>query len=180
MVLGPSSLPVCLPHLRDGGVRLAVTAAYPSGAYSPESKAEEIRELAERYPEIDEFYVVMAVGLFLGGELDAVRRELAAVMEAAAGRTVKLVTELGTLSEAQMASLCDLAAEAGAPWIVTSTGFTAYDAPLPTPGQVAALCRAAAGRVRVVACGTVKTAAEADVYLAAGAERVCTACDIWM
>ena len=96
---------------------------------------------------------------------------LAAVMAAAQGRCVKVIIETCLLSDEQIVRACEIAVEAGASFVKTSTGFSTGGA---TVEDVALMARTVAGRCKVKASGGIHTAAEAEAMVAAGASRIGT------
>jgi deoxyribose-phosphate aldolase len=174
VVVGPSSLSAIEEILKGKNIKTAVSIAYPSGAYLLKSKTDEIKELLETKPYIDEFYAVLAVGRFLSGYADETRREIEGIVRAAGKRTVKIVIEAGIMDFTQKKTICDMVAEAGAEYIVASTGFIYYDVPIPTEYDIKELVEVAEGRIKIIACGGVDTADAAIKMLNAGADRICT------
>ncbi len=69
--------------------------------------------------------MVLNVGELLGGNHDAVRRDIHAVVEAAhtSGAIVKVILETGLLDDRQKVTAATLAKLAGADFVKTSTGF---------------------------------------------------------
>ena len=94
-----------------------------------------------------------------------------AVVAAAQGRCVKVIIETCLLSDEQIARACEIAVEAGASFVKTSTGFSTGGA---TVEDVALMARTVAGRCKVKASGGIHTAAEAEAMVAAGASRIGT------
>lgn len=174
IVVGPSSLPIVEKIIEDSNIKIAVSIAYPSGAYLLDSKIEEIKDILEDDMRVDEFYIVMAVGRFLSGYVDEAREEINAFAKATGNKTVKLVIEASVMNKTQKKTICDMAAQAGVKYIVASTGFAAYDVPFPTGDDIADLVQAAAGRVKIIACGAIDTLEDACNMLNAGCERICT------
>lgn len=71
-----------------------------------------------------EIDIVLDLGALLGGEYDYVRDDIAAVVEAAQGRTVKAILETGYYQDMDLVvKACQLMEEAGADFVKTSTGF---------------------------------------------------------
>ncbi len=174
VVISPSSLSIANRCLADAEVKIAVSVSYPSGAYPVEAKQDEIEELLSLGYRIDELYLVMSVGSFLSGHYEHTRKELVMFASAAAGRTTKVVTELGYLSREQIRLFARMAADAGIKAIVTSTSFVQYDITLPTPQHVQELVEASAGKASVVAAGEINTWSKAREFLDAGADRIFT------
>ncbi len=108
--------------LRGTPIKVATTAAaFPSGQMPLSVKLEEIRyALGEGADEID---VVISRGTFLGRDYHVVYRELDAMRELTASHTLKVILETGELvSPENIARASEIAIEAGADFIKTSTG----------------------------------------------------------
>ena len=119
----------------------------------------------------NELDMVINVGWLLAGEDDLVRRDIEAVLAAAQGRCVKVIIETCLLSDERIVRACEIAVEAGASFVKTSTGFSTGGA---TVEGVALMARTVAGRCKVKASGGIHTAAEAEAMVAAGASRIGT------
>ena len=135
----PSLVPVAARALRASGVRVAsVATAFPSGLSSLDVKLRETREaVAAGADEID---MVIDRGAFLCGRYAAVRDEVAAVREACAGATLKVILEVGELgSYAAMRRACDLALGGGADFVKTATGKIGVSS---TPAIALLMCEA--------------------------------------
>jgi len=108
--------------LQHSGIKIATTAAsFPSGQMPISIKLEEIRyALDEGADEVD---VVISRGTFLEGNHHIVYRELDAIRELTNGHTLKVILETGELGTYQnIAKASEIAIEAGADFIKTSTG----------------------------------------------------------
>ena len=110
-------------HLLQGSpVRVATTAgAFPSGQMSLAVKLAEIRyAIHEGADEID---VVISRGTFLENNYHVVFRELDAMRETCREQTLKVILETGELNSPEnIAKASEIAIEAGADFIKTSTG----------------------------------------------------------
>jgi deoxyribose-phosphate aldolase len=108
--------------LKGTGVHLAsVATAFPSGQSPMELRLEEVRYCVEQGA--DEIDMVISRGAFLAGDHDRISSEVAAFKEACGDAHLKVILEtgeLGSLDRIRLAS--DLAMEAGADFIKTSTG----------------------------------------------------------
>ena len=78
----------------------------------------------------DEIDMVLNIGRLISGEDDYVERDIRAVVEAAQGRTVKVIFENAYLNDEQKIRACELSAAAGAGFVKTSTGFASSGATL--------------------------------------------------
>jgi deoxyribose-phosphate aldolase len=117
--------------------------------------------------------MVIAIGRLIAGDYGYVRDDIAAVVAAAhaAGAICKVIIETALLTDQQKVAACLLAADAGADFVKTSTGFSTGGA---TPADVALMRRAVGSAVSVKAAGGVRSLADAHAMIAAGANRIGT------
>jgi len=87
----------------------------------------------------------------------------------AQGALVKVIIEAALLTDEEKVAACLLAKEAGADFVKTSTGFASGGA---TAADVALMRRAVGPRMGVKAAGGVRTRADAEAMVAAGATRI--------
>lgn len=126
--------PVFVRHakqcLQGSGIGVAsVAGAFPAGQSPLPVKLQEVRyALDEGADEID---MVISRGSFLEGDYNKVYDEIAAIRQATVGRTLKVILETGELQTADnIAKASQLAIDAGADFIKTSTGKIAVSATL--------------------------------------------------
>lgn len=116
----------------DGSpTQVCTVIGFPHGTTSTAAKVAESRQaLEDGATELD---MVLNIGRLRGGDLDAVRDDIAAVVEVghAAGVIVKVIFETALLDEQQKVDACRASAEAGADFTKTSTGFAGGGATLP-------------------------------------------------
>ena len=115
--------------------------------------------------------MVMNIGQFLSGNHRAVADDIRSVVEVAhgSGVAVKVIQESCFLSLVQVANACELAIEAGADFVKTSTGFGPSAA---TPEIIDAMVKAVGGKIGVKASGGIRTWAQALAFLEQGATRL--------
>jgi deoxyribose-phosphate aldolase len=153
---GAKAIPVCC------------VVGFPFGSASTAAKAAEARQAVEDGAgEID---AVINIGYLRSGMTDAVRRDIVAVVEASGDAVVKIIIETCYLTDGQKVLAGRLAREAGADFIKTSTGFGPGGARLE---DVALMKREVPG-IRIKASGGIRTFAQAQAFLAAGASRIGT------
>ena len=175
-------------RLLPSQVAVCSVAGFPLGNSLPETKADEAAAAVESGArEVD---VVLQIGWLTeavprGGQapvdeagLDDVAREIRlvkAAMRAALARTppeqrlLKVILETPLLDARQKSVAARLAAEAGADFVKTGTGFAGGGA---TVEDVVALREAVGGRARIKAAGGIRTRAAALALLEAGADRL--------
>jgi deoxyribose-phosphate aldolase len=158
---------LCVELLKGSGVMTICVVGFPLGAATPRAKAAETREaVANGAAEID---MVVNIGLLKGGEHDRVFDDIRAVVEAAAGRPVKVILETHMLTREQKIAACAISRAAGAAFVKTSTGFSGGGATV----EDIRLMRSVVGPdMGVKASGGVRTAEDLRNMVAAGANRV--------
>lgn len=159
----------CAEELASTDVKVCTVVGFPLGAISTAAKAFEAAQAVR--DGADEIDMVLNIGELKGGNDDAVRRDIAAVVEAAAGKTVKVILETCLLNDGKIVRACELCVEAGAAFVKTSTGFSTAGA---DPRVVKLMKDTVKGRALVKAAGGVRTRADLDAMVAAGADRIGT------
>jgi deoxyribose-phosphate aldolase len=149
-------------------VKVVAVVGFPFGATYTAVKTLEA-ELAIR-DGADELDMVLDIGRLIDGEADVVEADIASVVQAAAGRPVKVVLECGRLSDDQKRQAVEIAERAGATYVKTSTGFLGSGA---TVHDVTVL-RQAARTVAIKATGGIRFYEDAVALLDAGASRLGT------
>jgi deoxyribose-phosphate aldolase len=172
--VNPVHVARCRQQLAGGSVRVVTVVGFPLGANVTATKVHEA-ELALEHG-ADELDMVMHVGLLRAGRLDEVRADIRAVTQAAATHSVKVILEVGLLLEAEIDTATQLAADAGARFIKTCTGFAAHGGGV-EPWHIERIRRALGGahpEIRIKASGGIRTWAQAQTLLDAGATRLGT------
>jgi deoxyribose-phosphate aldolase len=161
------NVPFCREQLRGSSVAVCAVVGFPLGAMTPNAKAFETTEAIRAGA--DEIDMVLNVGALRSRDYALVLDDIAKVVGAAQGRVVKVILETGMLTRDEKVIACALSKAAGASFVKTSTGFGAGGATV----EDIALMRAIVGdELGVKASGGVRTAADADAMVAAGATRV--------
>lgn len=157
-------------RLRDSGVLVASVVGFPLGATATVAKASEARALVDLGA--DELDMVAPIGRVIDEDWDEVEADIRAVVEAAAGRTVKVILETAALEPAMIVKAAAIAKDAGAGFVKTSTGFH------PAGGateEAVALLRAAVGPdIGVKASGGIRDVETVLQMIEAGATRIGT------
>jgi deoxyribose-phosphate aldolase len=124
----PPFVKIAKRALGSSGVRVAsVAGAFPSGQSPLRVRVEEVKyAVAEGADEID---MVISRGKFLAGDLDYVSGEILAIREVCGKAHLKVILETGELQTPEnIRSASEIAIEAGADFIKTSTGKSAVSA----------------------------------------------------
>jgi deoxyribose-phosphate aldolase len=156
-------------NLRETGVPVASVIGFPFGATLPEIKAHEARTVIRAGArEID---MVINIGALKSGMHDAVRADIAAVSDACheAGALNKVIIETAMLTDREKVIACQLAVQAKADFVKTSTGYGGGGA---TVFDVALMREAVGPKLGVKASGGIRTRDDVQEMIAAGATRI--------
>ncbi len=167
--VNPYWVPRVALDIRDSGVKVCTVVGFPLGASMTTSKVAETESAVRAgAQEID---MVLNIGELRGGNYDAVREDIRAVVNAAhgVGAIVKVILETALLNDEQKAIACELAKVAGAEFVKTSTGFSTGGA---TAHDVALMRRAVGDSMGVKASGGIRTLENLKTMVAAGASRI--------
>jgi deoxyribose-phosphate aldolase len=168
-------VPLVAKELRDSPVKVCTVVGFPLGATSTEAKVCETEwAVGAGAREID---MVMNLGALLGGETEAVHADIQRVVAVSHGLgvIVKVILETVLLDESSKILACRLAAQAGADFVKTSTGFSRSGA---TAADVALMRRAVGASMGVKASGGIRTLDDLKAMVAAGATRVGTSSSV--
>lgn len=170
--------PVYVPFAKDlldgSGVKVCTVIGFPLGANSTDTK---VAETEKAYADgADEFDMVISVGKLKSGDHDYVRKDISAVVEAAKGKTVKVIIETAFLTDEEKIAACRLSSAAGAHFVKTCTGFSRVEgAPnKATAHDVSLMKNSVSPGVMVKASGGVRTLSDALEMISAGASRLGT------
>ncbi len=155
--------------LRGSEIAVCAVVGFPLGASMPEAKAGEARlAIAAGAGEID---MVLNIGALKDRDLQALLRDIGAVVVACHAQEVpcKVILETALLSDEEKVIACVVSCAAGADFVKSSTGFGGGGA---TVADIALMRRVVGPDVGVKASGGVRTLADAQAVVAAGATRI--------
>jgi deoxyribose-phosphate aldolase len=155
--------------LRGTSVLTCSVVAFPFGATSSDVKAFEARGAV--LDGADEVDMVIDIAAARAADKGALVDDITAVAEVvhAEDAILKVIIETALLSEEQKVLACEAAVEAGADFVKTSTGFNGGGA---TVEDVALMRRTVGPGMGVKASGGVRSLADAQAMIAAGATRI--------
>ncbi|WP_020612663.1 deoxyribose-phosphate aldolase [Sediminispirochaeta bajacaliforniensis] len=154
-------------ELAGSKVRTCCVIGFPLGANASEIKAAEAEFAVSQGAE--ELDMVINVGALKAGDETRVRKDIAAVVDAVAGRTVKVIIETCYLSDDEKRAACRAAMEAKADFVKTSTGFGSGGAKI----EDIKLMRETVGdTMKIKASGGIRSYADALAMVEAGADRI--------
>ena len=160
-------------QLQDSKVKLAVVIGFPLGAMSTESKVFEAQDCIGNGA--DEVDMVINVGWLKSGILNLVQQEISSIKKAIGEKVLKVIIETCYLSKEEKIKACELALEAGADFVKTSTGFGTGGATLE---DVKLMKEVVGSKAKIKASGGIKDRATALKYIALGVSRIGTSSGI--
>jgi deoxyribose-phosphate aldolase len=156
-------------ELSGSAVKVCSVVGFPLGANATDLKRAEAKAaILAGAQEID---MVLNIGELRGGNLDAVRDEIAAMAALVhdTGAILKVILETALLNEDQKIAACEIAKAAHADFVKTSTGFGPGGA---TVQDVELMRRIVGGDMGVKASGGIRTLDDVKKMVAAGATRI--------
>jgi len=167
--VNPSYVKLCANLLKGSDVLVCTVVGFPLGATSTESKVFETQKaIRDGATEVD---MVINVGALRSRDYELVERDVASVARAchAGGAILKVIIEAALLDDEEKVAACQLAKVAGADFVKTSTGFGPGGA---TAEDVALMRRVVGPKIGVKAAGGIRSLADAQRMIAAGASRI--------
>lgn len=165
--INPCNVALAKKLLDGTNVKVCTVIGFPLGQNTTDIKiAETVQALKDG---CEEFDMVINVGALKDGDDDFVRDEIAAVVAAAEGNTVKVIIETGLLTDEEKARATRLSCEAGAHFVKTCTGFSAGVA---TVEDVHIMKANVTEGVLIKASAGIKNYETAKALIDAGADRI--------
>lgn len=159
--------------LKDSDVKVCTVVGFPLGQMSTESKALETAYAVECGA--DEIDMVINVGALKDGAYPEVLADIRAVRAVCRDQVLKVIIETCLLTDEEKVKACELAVEAGADFVKTSTGFSTGGA---TVSDVALMRKTVGPDVGVKASGGIRDAKTAEAMIEAGASRLGTSATV--
>jgi len=119
--------------------------------------------------------MVINLGYLKAGANQLIIQDIAAVVHAVGDKVVKVIIETCLLTEEEKKRACELARQAGAQFVKTSTGFSTGGA---TAEDVRLMRQVVGETMGVKAAGGIRTLADALSMLNAGANRLGTSAGV--
>ncbi len=169
MCVKPCDVPVAVELLKNSDVKVSCVLSFPHGADATPVKALQAKQAIK--DGVDEIDMVMNIGRFLSGEDDYVIADIKAVVDVAhkCNVLVKVIQESGHLTPGQIAKACQLAYQAGADFVKTSTGFGPGGA---KPEYIEVMIKTVGDKMKVKASGGIRDWETAVAFLKQGAHRL--------
>ncbi len=154
-------------ELEGSDVMVCTVVGFPLGAVTKEVKAFETGLAVKAGA--DEIDMVINIGALKDKDNTVVFEDIKAVVQAAGGKTVKVIIETCLLTDEEKVRACELSLKAGAHFVKTSTGFSTGGA---TVEDVALMKKTVGDNALVKASGGVRDYDGAMAVIKAGANRI--------
>jgi len=167
--VNPTNVKLCAELLKGSGVPVCTVVGFPLGATPTDVKVFEAQQaVREGASEVD---MVINIGALKSRDYEGVERDIASVARTchAGNAILKVIIEAALLTDEEKVVACQLAKVAGADFVKTSTGFGPGGA---TAEDVALMRRVVGPSLGVKAAGGIRSYADAQKMIAAGASRI--------
>ena len=166
--VNPAWVSTAAAELANSTAKVCTVIGFPLGASTTETKAFETTDaISKGAGEID---MVINIGALKSGNTELVKKDIEAVVNAAAGKAiVKVIIETSLLTDEEKTVASRLTKEAGADFVKTSTGFSTGGA---TIADVKLMREAVGPDLGVKASGGVRSLEDVQAMIDAGATRI--------
>jgi deoxyribose-phosphate aldolase len=172
--INPSALPIARELCKDTNTGICVVCDFPFGLSSTASKVLQAEEIVKG-GDVEDLDIVANYGWIKSGLWDAVREDIRAVALGCHrhGTFLKVIFETDALTLDEVAKATDVACEAGADFVKTSTGFyTGGESKGATTEVIRVMLEAAKGRCKVKGSGGIRDQAHFFELIDLGIDRM--------
>ena len=168
---------VCIPpsfvkqaaEFVEGKLPICTVIGFPNGYQTTAIKVMEAAQAVKNGA--DEIDMVINIGWAKESRYDDILMEINEIKNACSGKLLKVIIETCLLTEEEKIALCDVVSRSEAEFIKTSTGFAGGGATLE---DIQLFRKYVTGDTKIKAAGGIKSVADAEAFLAAGADRLGT------
>ncbi|MCK4312493.1 MAG: deoxyribose-phosphate aldolase [Candidatus Cloacimonetes bacterium] len=171
--INPHYVKFAYEQLKGSKVLVCSVVGFPLGMNTSELKALEAKKAARDGAE--EIDMVINVGAMRDGKYDFVKNDIRKVVKASNPSHVKVILETCYLTDDEIVRACELAVEAGAHFVKTSTGFGAFGA---FPEHIRLMRKTVGPDIGVKASGGIMNFKDAWRMIKAGANRLGTSAGV--
>lgn len=165
--VNPYFVPLAKKELAGSDVKVCTVIGFPLGQMSTKTKVFEANDAVKMGA--DEVDMVINVSALKDQDYDYVRNEIHEIKEACEGKLLKVILECCYLSKEEIKKASELAKEAGADFVKTSTGFGKGGA---KAEDVKIMRETVGSDMGVKAAGGIHTLADFKAMVDAGANRI--------
>lgn len=155
--------------LRGSKVKIAAVVGFPLGGNTTKTKIYEAKQaILDGADEID---MVIALGLLKAKEYEEVKNEIEQIKLGIDRHILKVIIETCALTNEEKEIACELAYEAGADFVKTSTGFGNHGATLT---DISLMRNVVGDKMKIKASGGIRDKEIALKFIEAGVNRIGT------
>lgn len=167
--VNPHYIKLAYERLSPHGIKVGVPIGFSLGGMKTQVKVEETKvAIADGASEID---MLINLGALKSKEFSVVKQDISEVVKASEGFTTKVIIETALLTDEEKRIASELIMEAGADFVKTATGFNGGGA---TVDDVKLLRAIVGPTFGIKAAGGIKSLADIDALMSAGANRIGT------
>ena len=153
----------------QGKLAICTVIGFPNGYATTAAKCFMASDAVDNGAE--EVDMVINIGWAKDGKWAEITEEIAAIKKACKGKLLKVIIETCLLTDEEKIALCKCVSDSGADYIKTSTGFSKAGA---TFADVELFAEHVAPHVKIKAAGGISSLADAEKFIALGADRLGT------
>ena len=150
-------------------IELICVIGFPFGVQKTDEKILEAKNA--KIDGATEFDMIINIGKVKEGDWDFVENEISKIAESIKPNGLKVIMEIGFLTEKELIKACKIAVQSGAKFVKTSTG---YGPRVPTPDDIKIMRQAVGPDYGVKASGGIHDFETAKKMIEAGADRIGT------
>lgn len=167
--VNPNYVSLCKERLAGSDVKVCTVIGFPLGQTTTTAKIDETKDAI--FEGADEIDMVINVSWIKDKRYDKVLYEIQRLKRYCHDRILKVILETCLLSDEEIVKACEIAKEAGADFVKTSTGFSKGGA---TVHAVELMRKTVGPDMGVKASGGIKTKEDMVKMVEAGASRIGT------
>ncbi|MDD8049300.1 MAG: deoxyribose-phosphate aldolase [Thomasclavelia sp.] len=166
--VNPAFIKLCVNELKDSDIKVCTVIGFPLGTNMTSTKVFETSKAIENGA--DEIDMVINISALKDKKYDYLLNEIKEVKQATNKHTLKVIIETCLLTKEEIVKICQIAKEAGADFVKTSTGFSTGGA----QKEDVKLMKDTVGNMGVKASGGISTYQDVKDMVDAGASRIGT------
>jgi deoxyribose-phosphate aldolase len=173
--VSPYHVKTCVEKLKGSDVKIATVIGFPMGYSTTPAKVEEVkRAIDDGAHEID---MVINIQALKANDLAYVKNDIESICTYThlKSHVLKVIIEIGLLSQQEIISICKICEEIGVDFIKTSTGVIGRGA---TTADIILLRKLVPAKMKIKASGGIKDKNAALDLIEAGADRIGTSSSV--
>lgn len=170
--VNPINVKMAKEYLKNSGVKIVTVVGFPLGSSLTEVKAFETQKAIE--DGADEIDMVITIQAIKNEDWDYVKKDIQEVKKACGSHILKVIIETDLLNDEEIIKACEVAIEAKADFVKTSTGFVKDGVGAKVEDVALMKSIVKDTEVKIKASGGIKDKEKAQKLIDAGATRLGT------